>query len=139
VYSSPTGRIDGDRLHTVRVQRVLERRPETEACSDAGEQQQRTPGGPGSTYAALRRRPLRIESPPWPLRGFPGQAPAQVTSQPTISACTVRPGSVKDLEIAHVVGNALSSRMPWWTLSDHRRSGFRRSPDQRPGSSARSP
>ncbi len=49
----------------------------------------------------------RIETPPWPLRGFPGQAPAQVTSQPMISACMVCPGSVKDLEVAHVAGNAL--------------------------------
>src|SRR5271166_2455104 len=40
------GRIDGDCLHTVRVQRVLERRRETEVCSDATEQQQRTPGAP---------------------------------------------------------------------------------------------
>jgi len=33
-----------------------------------------------------------------------------------VSACMVCPGSVKDLEVAHVAGNALSSRMPWWTF-----------------------
>ena len=77
---------------------------------------------------------LRIESLRWPLPGLSGQAPAQVTLQADGQCWMVCPGSVKDLEVAHVVGNALFEPYGGVPLPGYRRSGFRRRPDQRPGS-----
>src|SRR6266487_3495267 len=78
------GRVDGDRLHTVRVQRVLARYRQTQACSDAGEQQQRTP------YASDRRtQPHAVDVYVSNVRHGPQVSKTYMPGAAAISSCSL--------------------------------------------------